>query len=174
MKKRICEFVPVITTIIFVFIIIASVFTSPKPVISLKNETTEKNYQLVECVIRSLGVMNSKMRDISIHIVNASQYHGIDPLLITCLIYTESGFRSKAISHKGYKGLMQTPIMTEYDEVNIIYGISILKDKLKQSNNDLEKAIFMYKGNRKPADKQAKEMLKLYITVKNIFGGRNV
>lgn len=145
---------------------------SPKPVVVTEEELLNKKKSIVECIIRSLGYNQKDISKLAYIIVKASDYYHVDPVLITCLMYTESGFQSKVVSKKGYKGLLQTPVITEYDEINIMYGISIFKDKLKQADNNLEKALYMYKGNKKPADVQAKQVIKIYTTAKNIFGGR--
>jgi soluble lytic murein transglycosylase-like protein len=77
---------------------------------------------------------------------------------------TESDFNKKAVSPKNYKGLMQTPKATfEYPEVDTLYGVKILEDKLKSSNGNMLKALALYKGGDNPiARLYAKEVYVLY------------
>jgi len=85
---------------------------------------------------------------------------------ILCLIKTESDYNRKAISHKRYAGLMQTPGMSGYIDLDIRWGVRILKKKLDLAKCDLRKAIALYKGgNNRLARRQAEEFMRRWSQV---------
>ena len=85
----------------------------------------------------------------------------LNGFVILCLMKTESDYDRKAISHKGYSGLMQTPGMSGYIDIDVRWGVRILKEKLKLANYDLKKAIALYKGGtNRLARKQAEEFMR--------------
>ena len=85
----------------------------------------------------------------------------LNGFVILCLMKTESNYDRKAISHKGYSGLMQTPGMSGYIDLDVRWGVRILKEKLELANYDLKKAIALYKGgNNRLARKQAEEFMR--------------
>jgi hypothetical protein len=85
----------------------------------------------------------------------------LDGFLILCLIKTESNYNRKAVSHKGYAGLMQTPGMSGYIDLDVRWGVRILKEKLRLAKCDLVKAITLYKGgNNRLARRQAEEVMR--------------
>ena len=79
-------------------------------------------------------------------IVEISREEGMPPTLIAALIFTESSFRPNATSSKNYHGLTQIPWHIPYQDINIRLGVRILKEKLHLTDNDLQKAIQLYKG----------------------------
>lgn len=89
---------------------------------------------------------------------------GFDERLILAIMKTESDFNTSAISPKRYKGLMQTPWASfEYPEVDTLYGVKILEDKLKSTNGNMIKALALYKGgNNSLARKEARVTFELY------------
>lgn len=89
----------------------------------------------------------------------------VSPALIVALIKGESYYKENVISSKGYKGLMQTPKATfEYADVDVLYGVRILKDKLRIANGNLEFALALYKGGNNPeAKRYARQTLNLYM-----------
>lgn len=111
-----------------------------------------------------LGCPRQKILSVATGIQIASDRTGISPVLLSSLLFTESNFRKEAISPKGYKGLMQTPIATMiYPEVDILHGAMILKEKLYLANGNWELALTLYKGGRNPvARKQAREVIRVY------------
>lgn len=84
------------------------------------------------------------------------------PILITSLIWVESGFNQMSVSKLEAIGLMQVmyPIWKEEGELehiserlelfqinnNILAGTSILKKHLEQNGGDIEKALYLYLG----------------------------
>ena len=90
------------------------------------------------------------------------------PYLIATISWTESRFNTHAISPKGYKGLMQTPTMSGYKEVDILHGVKVLDEKMRTNNNNLRVALAAYKGGKDipAAQKQANEVLEKYVKVK--------
>ena len=95
---------------------------------------------------------------------SASGVTHIDPVLLVCLIRTESRFRKNAVSAKGYKGEAQTKRFSEFSSVNILEGAEILRDKLSLSKGNMFEALARYKGgkDKKEARDQAREILRLY------------
>jgi soluble lytic murein transglycosylase-like protein len=89
---------------------------------------------------------------------------GIGGLLLASLLYTESNFRTTDISHKGYRGIAQTPTATMiYPEVDILHGAMILKEKLHLAKGNMLTALQLYKGGRNPeARKQANNVMVVY------------
>jgi hypothetical protein len=85
---------------------------------------------------------------------------------ILCLIKTESNYNRKALSHKGYAGLMQTPGMSGYIDLDVRWGVRILKKKLELAKCDLRKAIALYKGgNNRLARRQAEDFMRRWSQV---------
>lgn len=115
--------------------------------------------------------------DLAQSIVKISELEGMDPFLITALILTESSFNENVVSSKGYIGLMQVDKDLKYRDVNILYGIKILKEKLYETNGNLFKAIIYYKGyknNEYKGAKEAEKVLSYFSYMKNKFykGGK--
>ena len=82
----------------------------------------------------------------------------LNGFMILCLMKTESNCDRKAISHKGYSGSKQTPGKSGYIDLDVRWGVRILKEKFEFANYDLKKAIALYKGgNNRLARKQAAE-----------------
>ena len=94
----------------------------------------------------------------------ASERTNINPILLACLLQTESGFNPKAVSEKNYKGLMQTPTATfKWADVDILHGARILEEKLRLTRGDIVLALALYKGGNNPmAKRQANQVLALY------------
>jgi soluble lytic murein transglycosylase-like protein len=88
----------------------------------------------------------------------------LDPILLTCLLHTESRFKKDAASDKGYRGEAQTRRFSEYSSVNILEGAETLRDKLSKSNGNMFEALARYKGgkDKKEAREEAEQVLKLY------------
>jgi soluble lytic murein transglycosylase-like protein len=87
------------------------------------------------------------------HIVEASQFYGLDPKLVQAVIQVESNFDPTATSPKGAQGLMQLMPQTARDmqvadpfqpRENIIGGTRYLKYLLDIFNNDLTLALAAY------------------------------
>jgi len=120
-----------------------------------------------EEMLRHAGCPEKRIPVLAHAVSTASKSTGgeISPALIVALVKTESTYKSDAVSSKGYKGLMQTPKATfEYADVDILYGVRILKDKIHIANGNLELALALYKGGNNPeAKRYAKQTLNLYI-----------
>jgi soluble lytic murein transglycosylase-like protein len=88
---------------------------------------------------------------------------------IIALMHSESGFDPKATSKKNYKGLMQIPFAIYYEDVNVLIGARIFKEKLKITDGDFRKAITIYKGwpvNHPEGKRQADKVLMLARKIK--------
>jgi len=111
-----------------------------------------------------LGAPIEKLKDLTSAIHLASNQTKISPYLLASLCYTESNFNYKAVSKRGYSGLMQTPTASKkWADVDILHGARILQEKLKLTNNNLEQALALYKGGKSQAAKtQAKKTMVVY------------
>jgi len=95
-------------------------------------------------------------------IVKESVFNGINPVVVASLIGAESSYRPTVKSYVGAIGLMQVmPFWKRYKdieiygnrkgdlrdpEVNIMYGVAILKKYLKQKGGNINKALAAYNG----------------------------
>lgn len=104
-----------------------------------------------------------------------SRIAGVDPVLIACIMWTESRFKPNAKSSMGYKGVMQTPTATGYVEVDTMHGCVKLRDHMAVTHGNLIKALTNYKGSKRMilADgskskgyQQALEVMELYAKTK--------
>lgn len=95
---------------------------------------------------------------------SASGVTRLDPILLCCLLHTESRFRKDVVSGKGYKGEAQTLRFSQYSSVNILEGAETLRDKLFLSKGDMLEALARYKGgkDKREAREEAEEVLRLY------------
>jgi len=131
----------------------------------------ERNQIIIEIkeTLNKLEAEKEKIDELTQAIFISHLATKLNPKLIIALMYTESSFDQHAVgpptkSKKTYKGLMQTPIATfEFCDVDTLHGVRILEQKLEITDNNLRKALALYKGgNNKTALKQADEVLKLY------------
>ncbi len=113
-----------------------------------------------------LRAPKEKVASLNRWIRSASGVTHVDPILLVCLLHTESGFRKDAVSEKGYKGEAQTKRFSEFSSVNILEGAEILRDKLELSKGDMFEAVARYKGGKdnEEARDQATEVMRLYET----------
>ncbi len=124
--------------------------------------------QQVDGVKQSLlkvGAPTEKIDELATAVKGASASAGVNPILLVALMYTENeNFDYKAVSEKGYKGLMQTPWASmRWADVDTLVGAKILQEKLKLSGNNLLEALRLYKGGKNPtATKQAKRTIEVY------------
>jgi hypothetical protein len=112
-----------------------------------------------------VGAPTEKIDELAIAVKGASTSAGVNPILLVALMYTENEtFDYKAVSEKGYKGLMQTPWASmRWADVDTLLGAKILQEKLKLSGNNLLEALRLYKGGKNPtATRQAKRTIDVY------------
>lgn len=141
----------------------------PTPVSIVETvETVDSKIVKMEAVLKKLGCPEKRLRNMSVAVLNGAEHIDVDPLLIAALIRTESDFDMSAVSDKGYKGLMQTPVATkQWEDVDILIGCKILKEKLKIAKGDVRYALALYKGGNNPmAHRQAEQVVKLYKEIK--------
>ncbi len=119
---------------------------------------------VVEETLIDLQAPKDRVPSLDRWIRSASGVTQVDPVLLVCLLHTESRFRNDAVSKKGYKGEAQTKRFSEFSSVNILEGAEILRNKLSLSKGDMFEALARYKGGRdkKEAQEQAREVLRLY------------
>lgn len=127
--------------------------------IEIKQQTSQ-----LEIVLNSLKCPEKKLKEVAQAIEIASKQTKLNPILLACLLQTESGFNQNAVSPKNYKGLMQTPTATfKWTDVDILHGARILEEKLKITKGDITLALTLYKGGNNPvAKKQAHQVIALY------------
>ena len=104
-------------------------------------------------------------KHLSSSILLASQITNISPEFLIALMQTESSFDKKAVSSKGYKGLMQIPYTVFDEDINTLIGAKIFKEKLTLTNGNVVDAIILYKGyanDRVRGRMQAEKVLLLY------------
>lgn len=125
---------------------------------------------LIRSTLLYLGCPGSKTLSISHGIRTAENRTGINSSLIACLIYTESNFRTDAVSKRGYRGLLQTPTATGIPLIDICHGADILREKLHLTKGNMFRALTLYKGGFNPeARKQARQVLLVYShVIKNV------
>ena len=137
------------------------------------NSWTERTFSIVgppaekdvlEETLVDLQAPKERIPSLNTWIRSASGVTRIDPILLACLLHTESGFKKDATSKKGYKGEAQTMRFSQFSSVNILEGAEILRDKLSLSKGDTFEALTRYKGgkDKKEAQEQAMGVLKLY------------
>ena len=108
-----------------------------------------------EATINNLGAIGNKKIESIIHpiILKAASRHQIDPALIKAIIMAESGYKIKAISKRGAKGLMQLMPETAEDlgvtdifnpKENISGGVRYFKQLVKQFDGDIKLALAAY------------------------------
>ncbi|MBS3873313.1 MAG: lytic transglycosylase domain-containing protein [Dethiobacter sp.] len=99
-------------------------------------------------------------------VLRYAELHGLDPFLVAAVIRVESSFRSKAVSPKGARGLMQIIPTTgqwiasqvevpdysedrlDNPETNIMMGTWYLRNLKEQFDGNLVVALAAYNGGR--------------------------
>jgi len=132
----------------------------PAPVVP--TATVEKDE--VEETLADLHAPLERLPSLNTWIRAASRVTSLDPILLCCLIHSESRFKKDVVSPKGYKGEAQTKRFSQYSSVNILEGAETLREKLSQSSGDILEALARYKGGKdsKEAREEAMEVLRLY------------
>jgi soluble lytic murein transglycosylase-like protein len=137
----------------------------PVPVKIIKENPVETEIQKD---LSKLKAPEKQIPELTKAVLASHQATGINPKLILALMKTESNFKQDAIGPENrtkirYKGVLQTPTASWFTDVDTLHGVRILQQKLKETNNDLPKALALYKGgNNKVAHSQAKYVLTLY------------
>jgi soluble lytic murein transglycosylase-like protein len=96
--------------------------------------------------IKLVSIAGEKKRHLASSFSVASKLSGLSVEFLISLSSTESNFNERAVSSKGYKGLMQIPHAVYYPDANIIIGAHIFNEKMKIAKGNLKKAICLYKG----------------------------
>lgn len=125
---------------------------------------TPQEKDAVEETLADLKAPTERVPFLTGWIRSASVVTRLDPILLCCLLHTESRFRKEAVSKKGYKGEAQTLRFSQYSSVNILEGAETLRDKLFLSKGDVFEALARYKGgkDKKEAREEAREVFELY------------
>ncbi|HME45162.1 MAG TPA: hypothetical protein VKF36_18865 [Syntrophorhabdales bacterium] len=136
--------------------------TDPQRVV---RATDPQQVDRVKQSLLKVGAPTEKIDELATAVKGASATAGVNPILLVALMYTENEtFDYKAVSEKGYKGLMQTPWASmRWADVDILLGAKILQEKLKLSENNLLEALRLYKGGKNTtATRQAKRTIEVY------------
>jgi soluble lytic murein transglycosylase-like protein len=139
--------------------------------VKVENKISKDNRkETIERKIRFLKAPERDIKELTGAIDIVSRVTNKHPDLIIAIMSTESEFKRNAVSSKGYKGLMQTPRASfEHLDVDTLYGVRILEEKLKTTDGDLLKALALYKGGNNPlARKYAKQTYELYHKLRNM------
>lgn len=121
----------------------------------------------ITAALHELDAPEKKIERLADAILKASHDTNINGVLLAALMKTESDFDPLARSPKGYKGLMQTPHLTGWYDIDVIIGARILKDKLRITDGNMERALSLYKGGTSDTAKnQARKVLDLYSRLK--------
>jgi len=118
----------------------------------------------VEETLIDLHVPSERLPSLNTWIRAACRVTSLDPILLCCLLHTESHFKKDVVSPRGYKGEAQTRRFSQYSSVNILEGAETLREKLSLSGGDMFEALARYKGGKdnKEAQEEAMAVLKLY------------
>jgi len=136
----------------------------PIPFAIVVKAIDDPRFAEIKATLLKLGCPNDNVDKMTTAVLEGADKIRIDPKLIAALIRTESDFNKEAISIKGYRGLMQTPVAThQWEDVDILIGCRILEEKLGYAKGDIHLALALYKGGNNPmAKRQAQEVIKLY------------
>jgi len=171
-KIIVLHFLSVVFKLLIIFVLSFNVFIKfrhieekmPLPFVIVEKSVNDPRFQEIKDTLLKLGCANKSVDKITTAILEGADKIKIDPKLIAALIRTESDFDKKAVSEKGYKGLMQTPIATkQWEDVDILIGCKILEEKIGYAKGDIRLALALYKGGNNPlAKKQAEHVIQLY------------
>lgn len=169
------KYIILFTFLLSIFNFVLLVDKIPFPI----HVNSDSRKEVVSTVLKDLGVGSSKERDkLSDAILLSADIIDVSPMLVIAIMDSESDFNKKAVSPKGYRGLMQTPTATmQFQDVDTLHGARILEEKLKYCDNDLMEALILYKGGgrspaaRRQATQQAEEVYELYTKLKSKYGG---
>ena len=136
----------------------------PIPFVIIEKSINDPRFNELKEVLLKLGCPSKNANKMTTAVLEGADKISIDPKLIAALIRTESDFDKKAVSEKGYKGLMQTPIAThQWEDVDVLIGCRILEEKIGYAKGDIRLALALYKGGNNPmARKQAEQVITLY------------
>lgn len=138
MKKIVRIFLLILLPLIYTHLyVLQTGLLVPIQITPQKSQTMEK--------LRSIG-LDSNIEQIAKSVEIASKQSGISPEFLIALMYSESTGNIKAVSNKGYNGLMQIPQKVHYADANVLIGAHIFNEKMRQANNDLVVALCLYKG----------------------------
>ena len=122
--------------------------------VSLKNNVQKiSSTQMIMSSTRTMGGFTTGDATVDSYIADSSRRYNIDPLLIYAQMHQESGFKLKATSYKGARGLMQlmpaTAIRFGVTDIynpkqNIEAGVKYMRWLLDKFGGDLRLALAGY------------------------------
>ncbi len=109
------------------------------------------------------------------YIIQQSEKRGVNPLIVTAIIYRESAFSPRAVSHAGACGIMQ--VMPQYSKytceqlkqprIGIKDGIRSLAFWLSWTKGDMKKSLCGYNAGtvcvKKPNSRLSKKVRRTYV-----------
>ena len=154
-QLRSVKFAPFAIMALFLLTNFTGIFFSPvfAPTV---NATTEVREMIPQ------DIPSSGDRDLDLIIYRAGGRHGIDPRFIHAVIWQESKYKSKALSHAGAQGLMQLMPATArrfgctdpHDMAsNVEAGTKYLRWLLKRFNGDVALTLAGYNAGEGAVDK---------------------
>jgi len=143
-------------------------------IINLNNKIEKYIYNI------NNNLEDKQYKKITNEIIKQSKYYNIPYLITLAIIEVESNFNQFAIGQAREIGLMQIYTLEcsgikankskLFDiDYNIAFGLCILKNKLKISNNNYIEAILAYNGSGPKARKYTLKILKTINKIRNIF-----
>jgi hypothetical protein len=93
-----------------------------------------------------VSLMGESSRHLAPHFLTASRASGRSVDFLIALAKTESNGNERAVSSKGYKGLLQIPYAVYYPDANLLIGARIFNEKMELSKGNVKRAICLYKG----------------------------
>lgn len=135
------------------FLIIGLVWLFTMQMIVLSGKIHPVGYPVTvnqEIVLLGDAALKAGMERPSQKIIKAAQIAGeqtgLSKPFLLCLMWSESSFKSNAVSSRNYRGLMQVPYSVYYEDANVLIGARIFMEKLKITKGDYRKALVLYKG----------------------------
>ncbi len=165
-----------VLTIAIVFLFLPLI-SFERSIVDYEGEENDRLMQESRYALLHRGAPEDQLEILARAVTNACKNSNrqITPALVVSLIETESGFNKDAVSSEGYRGLMQTPWASiKWPDVDILLGVRILEDKMRITNNNIPRALALYKGGTSHlAHRHARETLRIYHDLLKLIEKKN-